>query len=173
MPRSTCHEWHGTLHIYITIMMNRDMSNVYPHYSIHFLHTQRSGCWSRDFWRLAPLHLDQISAKRTLFIAKINHNIHPSVSSINLQYFQKLQARIRDSGPETRDHPTTGRVRRGARQQTKRACAVRPWPPVHPDLRVPVPPQVHTRRQGLHWLRDILSDPRDWRQFQVMTLHIS
>ena len=26
------------------------------------------GCWSRDFWRLAPLHLDQISAHRELIL---------------------------------------------------------------------------------------------------------
>ena len=65
--------------------MNRDMSILITQFTFYI---HKSGWWSRDFWRLAPLHLDQISAKRTLFIAKINHNIHPSVSSINHQYFR-------------------------------------------------------------------------------------
>ena len=49
-----------------------------------------------------------------------------SIIKPSIFLFQKLQARIRDSGPEARDHPAAGCVRRGARQQTKRACAVRP-----------------------------------------------
>ena len=79
--------------------------------------------------------------------------------SHNIFSFQKLQARVRDGGPEAGHHPSPGRERRRARQQTRRACAVRARQTLHPDLREPVPPQVHPRRQGRRRLGDILSFP--------------
>ena len=91
--------------------------------------------------------------------------------SQNIFLFQKLQARVRDGGPEAGHHPSPGRERCSARQQTGRAFSVRARQTLHPDLREPVPPQVYSRRQGRRRLGDILSIPREWRQFQVIMLH--
>ena len=86
VPRSDCHEWHGTLHIYITIMMNRDMSILITQLTFYI---HRSGMLvTRLLKTRSTSSRPNISAQRTYFIAKINHNIHPSVSSMNLQYFR-------------------------------------------------------------------------------------
>ena len=67
-------------------MMNRDMSILITQLTFYI---HRSGMLvTRLLKTRSTSSRPNISAQRTYFIAKINHNIHPSVSSMNLQYFR-------------------------------------------------------------------------------------
>ena len=67
-------------------MMNRDMSILITQFTFYI---HRSGMLvTRLLKTRSTSSRPNISAQRTSFIAKINHNIHPSVSSMNLQYFR-------------------------------------------------------------------------------------